>query len=273
MSSTNNNVFKLDFPVPIEYDRFIFENIDMSSCFHDFQLQIKRRLDENKHLTLEENVQHLLTLSSILLLKPGRTHTDLHEHITLNQCKNLLIHLLNSNGITSQMFPSATKEKLEGIVHNLVDNVSNNIVSDSGQSSRLVASCKIAALIEEDVAFNSTNRFLLAVRNMVETLPRFVIEDGPQETELTTQYLQAALVPLTSINDNDKVVILRPNVSINIVYGAALGQRLGCGEVKPQHQALNHRLAGSDLVRAAHLAETASDKYKAIATFAFIVVV
>lgn len=125
MSSTNNNVFKLDFPVPIEYDRFIFENIDMSSCFHDFQLQIKRRLDENKHLTLEENVQHLLTLSSILLLKPGRTHTDLHEHITLNQCKNLLIHLLNSNGITSQMFPSATKEKLEGIVHNLVDNVSN----------------------------------------------------------------------------------------------------------------------------------------------------
>lgn len=61
-------------------------------------------------------------------------------------------------------------------------------------------------------------------------------------------------------------------MSINIVYGAALGQRLGCGEVKPQHQVLNHRLAGSDLVRAAHLAETASDKYKAIATFAFIVV-
>lgn len=124
-SSINNSVFKLDFPVPIEHDRFIFENIDVSSRFHDFQLQVKRRLDENKHLTLEENVQHLLALSSILLLKPGRTHTDLHEHITLNQCENLLIHILNSNSITGQMLPSATKEKLEGIIHNLIDSVSN----------------------------------------------------------------------------------------------------------------------------------------------------
>ncbi|KAG1124978.1 hypothetical protein G6F37_013959 [Rhizopus arrhizus] len=89
---------------------------------------------------------------------------DIHEHITFNQCENLLIHILNSNGITSQMFPSATKEKLEGIVHNLIDNVSNNIVNDSDQSLRLVASCKIAALIEEDATFNTTNRILLAGR-------------------------------------------------------------------------------------------------------------
>lgn len=123
--STDKSVFELDFTVPIKYDRLIFENIDVSSRFHDFQLQVKRRLNENNHLTLEENVQHLLALSSILLLKPGRTHTDIHEHITFNQCENLLIHILNSNGITSQMFPSATKEKLEGIVHNLIDNVSN----------------------------------------------------------------------------------------------------------------------------------------------------
>ncbi|CEI97536.1 hypothetical protein RMCBS344292_11667 [Rhizopus microsporus] len=282
--STDNSVFELDFAVPTEHERLIFENIDVSCRFHDFQLQVKRRLNENKHLTLEENVQHLLALSSILLLKPGRTHTDIHEHITFNQCENLLIHILNSNGITSQMFPSATKEKLEGIVHNLIDNVSNNIVNDSDQSLRLVASCKIAALIEEDATFNTTNRILLAVRNMVEALSRFVIEDGPQETELITRYLQAALVPLfenidkhilfrwTSINDNDKVIMLRPDASINVVYGAALDQRLGCGEIKSQYQALNHRLTGLDLIRVARLAKAASDKYKAIATVAFTVV-
>lgn len=123
--STNTSVFELDFAVPIEHERLIFENIDVSGRFRNFQLQVKRRLNENKHLTLEENVQHLLALSSILLLKPGRTHMDIHEHITFNQCENLLIHILNSNGITGQMFPSATKEKLEGIVHNLIDNVSN----------------------------------------------------------------------------------------------------------------------------------------------------
>ncbi|KAG2224835.1 hypothetical protein INT45_008017 [Circinella minor] len=182
------------------------------------------------------------------------------------------------------MFPSAKKEKLEGIVHNLIDNVSNDIVSDSDQSLRLAASCKIAALIEEDATFNTTNRVLLAVRNMIEALPRFVIEDGPQETELITPYLQAALVPLfenidkhiifrwTSISDNDKVIMLRPDTSINVVYDATLDQRLGCGEIKSQYQALNHRLTALDLIRIARLAKAASDKYKAIATFAFTVV-
>lgn len=66
--------------------------------------------------------------------------------------------------------------------------------------------------------------------------------------------------------------MLRPDALINIVYGAALDQRLGCGEVKSQYQALNYRLTGLDLVRAARLAKIASGKYKAIATFAFIVV-
>ncbi|OAD66851.1 hypothetical protein PHYBLDRAFT_174872 [Phycomyces blakesleeanus NRRL 1555(-)] len=68
--------------------------------------------------------------------------------------------------------------------------------TDSGQSSRLVVSWKIAALIEEDPTFNSTNRILLVIRKIAEVLPRFIIEDGPQETELITQYLHPALVPL-----------------------------------------------------------------------------
>ncbi|KAG2206527.1 hypothetical protein INT47_008544 [Mucor saturninus] len=282
VGSTDNTVFGLDFAVPAEHERLVFENIDVSCRFRNFQLQVKRRLNQNKHLTLEENVQHLLALSSILLLKPGRTHTDIHKHITFSQCENLRVHILNSNGITSQMLSSAKKEKLEVIIHNLIENVSNNIANDCGQSLRLVASCKIAALIGEDAIFNTTNRILLAVRNMVEALPRFVIEDGPKETELITRYLQAALTQLlisnliphnrTSISDNDKVVTLRPDASINVVYGAVLDQRLGCGEVKSQYHALNHRLTGMDLLRVAHLAKSASDEYKAIATFAFTVV-
>ncbi|KAL0081696.1 hypothetical protein J3Q64DRAFT_1643469, partial [Phycomyces blakesleeanus] len=144
-----------------------------------------------------ENVQHLLALSYILLLKPGRTHMDIPEHITFNQCENLLIYIQKSNSIIDQMLPCSTKEKLEGIVHNLVYNVSNvSSCTDSGQSSRLVVSWKIAALIEEDPTFNSTNRILLVIRKIAEVLPRFIIEDGPQETELITQYLHPALVPL-----------------------------------------------------------------------------
>ncbi|KAL7317749.1 hypothetical protein PS15m_004060 [Mucor circinelloides] len=75
---TYDSVFELEFAVPIEHDRLIFKNIDASGCFHNFQLQVKRRLTDNKYLTLEENTQHIWALSSIFLLKPGRTHTNIH---------------------------------------------------------------------------------------------------------------------------------------------------------------------------------------------------
>ena len=45
-----------------------------------------------------------------------------------------------------------------------------------------------------------------------------------------------------------------------IIYGATLGDRIGCGEVKAQYLALNHRLDGIDLVRLATLAKDASDE-------------
>ncbi|KAI9318397.1 hypothetical protein BX666DRAFT_2018519 [Dichotomocladium elegans] len=227
------------------------------------QLEIKRRLNENMRLTIEENVQHVLALSSILLLKPGRTHEDLNEHITSIQCETLLMHILESNKIHGQMFPNETKAKLLEIVHHVIDNASMNINNDSEQCLRLAASCKVVGLMGAGSS---------AVRNMVETLPQYVIEDGPQETELITRYLQAALVPLTSVSDDEKTIMLRPDASINFVRGAALDRRLGCGEVKSQYQALNHRLVGLGLVRVAHFAKIASDKHKAKATFAFTVV-
>ncbi|KAI8359093.1 hypothetical protein EDC96DRAFT_238540 [Choanephora cucurbitarum] len=68
--STVNIICELDFAVPTEHERLIFKNIDVPCRFHDFQFQIKRILNEDKQLTLNENVQHLLALSSILLLKP-----------------------------------------------------------------------------------------------------------------------------------------------------------------------------------------------------------
>ncbi|KAG1149962.1 hypothetical protein G6F37_003367 [Rhizopus arrhizus] len=122
------------------------------------------------------------------------------------------------------MLPSATKANLEASVYHVIGNISMNIVSDSEQRSRLVTSCQIAALMEE-ATLNSTNRILLAVRNLMKTLLQHVIEDGPQETELITRHLQAALVLLASISDDEKTITLRPDALINIVHGTALDRR------------------------------------------------
>ncbi|KAI7873802.1 hypothetical protein K492DRAFT_114737, partial [Lichtheimia hyalospora FSU 10163] len=76
----------------------------------------------------------------------------------------------------------------------------------------------------------------------------------------------------TSVSDDEKQATTRPDASINIMHGASLSKRIGCGEVKAQYQSLNHRLVNIDLMRVAVLAKAASDKHKLKATFTFIVV-
>lgn len=76
----------------------------------------------------------------------------------------------------------------------------------------------------------------------------------------------------TSVSDDEKQANIRPDASINIIHGALLSDRIGCGEVKAQYQALSHRLAGIDLVRVATLTKDASDKHKLKYIFAFLVV-
>ncbi|KAG2201425.1 hypothetical protein INT47_001474 [Mucor saturninus] len=136
----------------------------------------------------------------------------------------------------------------------------------------------------DDDVLNPVNRILLSVRNMVERLPRRITEDGPKKTELITRHLEAILSPLfedldkniafrwTSVSDDEKQANVQPDASISIIYGATLGDRIGCGEVKAQYLALNHLLVGIDLVRVATLAKDASDKHKLKSTLAFLVV-
>ncbi|EPB86826.1 hypothetical protein HMPREF1544_06351 [Mucor circinelloides 1006PhL] len=89
VSSSDDTTFTLDFTRPTDNYLLIFMEADVSARFYEFQLPIKRKTDSKVHLTLEENVQHILALSSILLLKPARTHVDLHEYISLNTCDAL----------------------------------------------------------------------------------------------------------------------------------------------------------------------------------------
>ncbi|PHZ14348.1 uncharacterized protein RHIMIDRAFT_117296 [Rhizopus microsporus ATCC 52813] len=223
-------------------------------------------------------MQHILALSSVLLLKPARTHEDLHRYIDLNTCEGLRRHILSKQQTAYQPFPASTRNRLEEIMGQMdLDGDQNNICT------RLVASCRISAMIQDD-GLNSTNRILLIVRNMVEKLPRHTVEDGPKETELITRYLEAILAPLfedldnniifrwTSVSDEEKQATTRPDASINIINGAVLSKRIGCGEVKAQYQALNHRLVGIDLMRITVLAKAASDKHKLKEIFAFTVV-
>ncbi|KAI8391160.1 uncharacterized protein BYT42DRAFT_555837 [Radiomyces spectabilis] len=73
---------------------------------HNFQLAVKANIDQGPmNLTLKENVQHILALSSILLLKPCRTHED-HEFIDLHTCERLQAHIVTTDFNTRHLnFP------------------------------------------------------------------------------------------------------------------------------------------------------------------------
>ncbi|KAG1054433.1 hypothetical protein G6F43_003565 [Rhizopus delemar] len=71
-------------------DHLIFQNIDITEGFHDFRHYVKTIIDEPHLLTCESHVQHVLALSSILLLKPSRTNSDLHQFIGREICEGLI---------------------------------------------------------------------------------------------------------------------------------------------------------------------------------------
>ncbi|CEG81444.1 hypothetical protein RMATCC62417_15649 [Rhizopus microsporus] len=203
-----SSVYSFEFPPPAANDRFIFMDMDISERFHNFQLAVTAKIDQNSMtLTLEGHVQHILALSGILLLKPGRTHADLHQHIDLDTCDRLLDHILTSNLITRRhVFPSDIKDSVEKIVKRIADSEPLDLPTYTGPYTRMYASREIMTLME-GATLSRTNRILFVIRNMVECLPRHIIGDGPQETELVTRHLQSALVPL--FEDIDAGIVFR----------------------------------------------------------------
>ena len=104
---------------PTTDDRMIFNDIGISARFYSFKQDVNNHIQQGIAITVEEHVQHLLALSSILLLKPARTHKDLHKHIDLNTCDALCQHIIEKHKMTNQSFPSEIKLQLEEIMMQL----------------------------------------------------------------------------------------------------------------------------------------------------------
>lgn len=82
--SIPNQVAEINTSPPTTDDRLIFNFIDFSAQFHSFNQDVNNRIKQGVAITAEEHAQHLLALSSILLLKPARAHKNLQKHIDLN---------------------------------------------------------------------------------------------------------------------------------------------------------------------------------------------
>ncbi|ORY99254.1 hypothetical protein BCR43DRAFT_488965 [Syncephalastrum racemosum] len=276
---------QLEFEPPADDDRFVWEDTDVSATFHGFRLMVKAKLERKETLTYEGDVQLTLALSSILLLKPNRTHPDLYRFLVRDICERLRTFMVVQAAQAINMdehFSFQMKNKVEAILCKLKGRT-RTMESEDRPYSRLVALREITALME-GTEMTLINKILKSIQNMVQMLPRCIDQKGPLETEYITRHLHAILSPLfedidndilfrwTSVGDKEKEGTMWPDASINVMQSSALGPRLGCDEVKSQYQAQSSRLIGIDLVRLGYLAKDASDKNKAVARFAFFVV-
>ncbi|PHZ09086.1 uncharacterized protein RHIMIDRAFT_263899 [Rhizopus microsporus ATCC 52813] len=259
-------------------DHLVFQNIDITKGFHEFSHYVKTIIDEPRLLTYESHVQHVLALSSILLLKPSRTNSDLHQFIGREICEGLIGYLLEGYGIRSCEFDQYTRLDAEKIVKNCI----RKKITEFQDSQKLMA----LMVASNDVH----NRILFCFRNLLEQLPLEPISQKVDELELITRYTTAAISPLlenlmkhvmfrwTSVaNDECKssemsLLLARPDSTISMVIGTEIGQTVGYGEVKPASHALNHKLVGKDLVRLALLAKNAIDTYRSKFVLSFLVV-
>jgi len=97
-------------------DRLLFNSIDVSAQFYKFQLDAQSRPREDAAFTIEEHMQHILALSSVLLLKPACTHENLHRHTDLNTCEGLRRLILSKQQTAYRPFPTSTRNRLEEIM-------------------------------------------------------------------------------------------------------------------------------------------------------------
>ncbi|KAG0804959.1 hypothetical protein G6F18_012334 [Rhizopus arrhizus] len=92
-SNEVNYQLSFDIRPPSCNDRFVVENVDISNCFYKFQMFVMD-LIKSSNLQMESQVHHLLSSSSILLLKKNRNHPDMESFFpsdvlnkVFNQCR------------------------------------------------------------------------------------------------------------------------------------------------------------------------------------------
>ncbi|CAO3649780.1 unnamed protein product [Cunninghamella echinulata] len=88
----NEIISEFDISSPSDDDRHMLNNIDISELFYQFQLSVKNYLAscQSPSLQLESQLQHILSLSSILHLKPSRFHNDLKKIIDQSVLENIV---------------------------------------------------------------------------------------------------------------------------------------------------------------------------------------
>ncbi|KAG1048492.1 hypothetical protein G6F43_009120 [Rhizopus delemar] len=252
-------------------DRYHLCGVDVSLSFYAFQMVSFNNQDS---LNMEEHVQHVLALSSILLVQDNRWHPDVQGIFGRENLLN--IHKALQEQFTVGIHTPVFNEKISNTVLNIVKNLKRE------RSSRIDAQIELLLLARNSSTIES--KIIRSVAAMIEKLPKQAIKDEIKETELCHRYVDAFLSPLfdspdegvlfrwsvlmTSITNQEaaplnsgSITKRRPDSCISELEGLYFDASLGFVEVKPSSEDDNKHALSKDLVRLGMFSKNAIDRW------------
>jgi hypothetical protein len=246
----------------------------LRKAFFDFKLDTFNSINESNLLSYESNLQQILALSNILIVKKNAYDTELDNYF-----KTTSIDSIRKNIFESLKFKVADGKVSKDIIINLID-IANDL--SNGVLTKLNALKKVINTITEDMD-PILIKLLLCFKALVETLPSNAQQKKVKEHELYSRYLQPFFQSLFDSNEDDNMLFKWMNTitfSRNSDEGqpAATNNRpdgciendhktIGYVEVKTIDYTTNHHKINVDLHRLGTFGKTALSRYSLDKTF------
>ncbi|CEG68054.1 hypothetical protein RMATCC62417_04386 [Rhizopus microsporus] len=249
---------------PDEDDCYMIGNMNVSTCFFDFQTFVQSLLNE-RLLNFESYLQHILSLSSILLVGKNRVHSDLLKLLKNGTEDDIINDVHKKIKMNENKFPRL-------ILMEILD-----IVQDAYQKK--ITRIKAARLLLDltDDQSDLVIRIILCFKRLVEDLPDELLTSTIREFGLCTSFLQPAIKPLFD-NAEKKVVFTwtnainsefkkeknqisksRPDGCITIINNNNEEKSVCFAEVKTLADRTNHYKLNLDLYRLGIFSKDAID--------------
>ncbi|ORX57393.1 hypothetical protein DM01DRAFT_1334017 [Hesseltinella vesiculosa] len=259
---------KADIRLPRYENRLFDQGKDISYAFHQFQ----EFAHSQEKLTMESHVQHILSLSSILLIKPERNHPDLYKFLPSKEMEGLLdlIRRELHYGDIEYGEPPMQSECFEAI--------QSTILTIRRSAKKMVDrknACQ-ALFALWDTATPQEWKIILSLIALIQSLPATKKMEDVKEMELITRFVQPAIQPL--FDDHDDGTLFRwtgttnhehrtsisisgrrPDSCISSFLDLYVDNTRGFGEVKCESESRNHFMVARDLIRLACFSKNSLD--------------
>ncbi|KAI9006705.1 hypothetical protein CLU79DRAFT_879219, partial [Phycomyces nitens] len=246
-------------------ERYFVDNFDVSDAFYQFQQSIVIGKDS---LLMESHVHQILTMSSILLIKPDRMNNDIVRVFGRENIRLLQEHVRCKFGFG--YYGDQFDVDLLQVLKNIVTKARYRQITRFDACLELWTMAKSASTINRKI--------IKSIARLIDELPEENVSTEIREQELCTRYLNPALQPLLDDPENNvyfqwtgttnydakllpkgTISTGRPDAMISCFEGVQYKMTIGFAEVKSVSESSNNYSIGKDLIRLGLFSKNAID--------------